>query len=70
MNDCPTCHGSGWWQYDDNHAQPCPLCCKHDQGVWLLTEHYHHAGEWCCKAGCGTTWKGIVDYQRAVAQLT
>jgi hypothetical protein len=29
----------------------------------MLTFEYGDAGAWCCKAGCGTKWDGIVDYQ-------
>ena len=63
--DCRRCDGTGKWRYDDNHAQPCPDCCPHTEGVWYLTFEYG-AGvkRWCCKAGCGTTWAGIVDYQK------
>jgi hypothetical protein len=38
----------------DNHSSPCPDCCKHDKGFWLLKERYGEAnGRWCCKSGCG-----------------
>ena len=60
---CQRCRGTGKWQYDENHAQPCPDCCTHSAGVWMLTFEYGDAGAWCCKAGCGTKWDGIVDYQ-------
>jgi len=60
---CPRCRGTGKWQYDDNHAQPCPDCCLHNQGVWMLTYEYGNGGSWCCKAGCGTKWDGIIDYR-------
>lgn len=56
---CETCHGTGWWQYDHNHAAVCPSCCPHDKGWGLLTEHYagYRPGRetWCCKRGCGFT---------------
>ena len=58
------CGGTGKWQYDENHCQPCPDCCLHQQGVWMLTFEYGDNGKWCCKAGCGTKWDGIVDYQK------
>jgi hypothetical protein len=64
---CKRCGGTGLWQYDDVHAQPCPNCCPHSQGVWMLTFEYgsEDAGKWCCRAGCGTTWDGIIDYQQS-----
>jgi len=61
---CERCRDTGLWRYDHNHAQPCPDCCRHDQGVWMLTFEYGDEGQWCCKAGCGTKWDGIVDYQK------
>ena len=67
MTSCVKCNGTGWYSYDHNHSKPCEVCCLHDQGVWLLTEHYHNAGMWCCKAGCGEVWPGIVDYEQRVA---
>ena len=65
---CRRCHNTGVWQYDHNHGQPCPDCCRHDQGVWMLTFEYgsEDAGKWCCKAGCGTKWDGIIDYRHNV----
>lgn len=61
---CRRCRDTGVWRYDENHGQPCPDCCLHNQGVWMLTFEYGEAGQWCCKAGCGTKWDGIVDYQK------
>lgn len=62
---CPKCHGTGWRQYDHNHAQVCAACCKHDQGWWELTEHYHGYEEGkdnaCCKAGCGTRRRDLKE---------
>jgi hypothetical protein len=56
---CPKCKGEGWYVYSTRgtpHSQPCDVCCKHDQGWWLLEEHYgENNGKWCCKAGCGHT---------------
>ena len=56
-SECPKCNGTGWFSYDMNHSTICDLCCKHDKGYWLLTEHYagYEAGHdnWCCAAGCG-----------------
>jgi hypothetical protein len=66
MSDCSLCRGTGKWQYDDVHSQPCPDCCLHRSGVWLLTFEYGDQGKWCCRSGCGTKWDGVVDYQRAV----
>lgn len=67
---CTKCGGSGLWQYDENHAQPCPACCLHDKGVWLLVEHYGpRNGEWCCLAGCGTTWLTREEYEGGVRGL-
>lgn len=65
MTTCVKCGDTGWYAYDHNHSKICDACCTHNQGVWLLTHHYRDAGEWCCRAGCGETWKGIVDYQHA-----
>jgi hypothetical protein len=62
---CQRCDGTGVWRYDDHHGQPCPDCCTHNQGVWMLTFEYGDAGKWCCRAGCGTKWDGIVDYQQS-----
>jgi hypothetical protein len=66
VSNCQRCHDTGLWQYDDVHAQPCPDCCPHDSGVWMLTFEYGDSGKWCCKAGCGTKWDGIIDYNNAV----
>jgi hypothetical protein len=30
----------------------------------MLTFEYGDAGKWCCRAGCGTKWDGIVDFQQ------
>lgn len=63
---CPNCHGRGWYNYDHHHLKPCEGCCLHNQGVWLLLEYYgDHNWKWCCSAGCGAIWDGIVDYQGA-----
>lgn len=67
---CQRCQDTGIWRYDENHGQPCPDCCPHDQGVWMLTFEYGDEGKWCCKAGCGTKWNGIVDYQQKTNQIT
>jgi hypothetical protein len=64
MSDCRRCHDTGKWQYDEWHSQPCPACCTHSEGVWMLTFEYGDAGKWCCKTGCGTKWDGITDYQK------
>jgi hypothetical protein len=63
---CRRCRDTGKWQYDEWHAQPCPDCCTHNEGVWMLTHEYGEnvAGNWCCRRGCGKMWDGIVDYQR------
>lgn len=59
MNDkpCWKCSGKGsyvYTTYGTPHSKPCEYCCKHDQGWWLLQEHYGpNNGKWCCKAGCG-----------------
>jgi hypothetical protein len=29
----------------------------------MLTFEYGNGGAWCCKAGCGTKWDGIIDYR-------
>lgn len=65
---CEKCGGTGWYSYDHNHSKPCEVCCPHSEGVWMLSYHYgNNTGRWCCSQGCGTTWDGIVDYQRARA---
>jgi len=56
--DCPKCHGTGVYRYDDRHAAICDACCKHNQGWWQLEGAYGlDNGRWACKAGCGV----IVD---------
>lgn len=66
MIACGKCGDTGWYAYDRNHSKPCEECCPHGQGVWHLLDHYGDKnGLWCCRAGCGTTWPGISDYQRA-----
>ncbi len=51
---CRKCLNTGWYQYDNNHSQVCPDCCKHDKGFWELKEFYgKDNGRLCCKAGCG-----------------
>lgn len=58
MPDCTKCGGSGCYAYDHNHGKICEVCCPHDQGRWLLTEHYGgNNGKWCCKRGCGQVWE-------------
>lgn len=60
MNSCKLCHGTGRWQYDNNHSTVCHLCCKHDQGFWELSEPYQGYAEgyrFCCSAGCGHSLK-------------
>ena len=52
--DCPKCHGTGSYMYDENHGKPCELCCPHDEGYWQLKEHYgDNNDKWACKRGCG-----------------
>jgi hypothetical protein len=54
--DCPKCKGKGHYMYDHNHGTICDLCCPHNQGSWLLLEHYGmNNGKWCCLGGCGQT---------------
>lgn len=55
---CERCRDTGRWQYDDHHTQPCPDCCPHNEGVWMLTHEYGQnvAGNWCCRRGCGKMW--------------
>lgn len=50
---CPKCFGKGFYAYDENHSQPCELCCPHDQGFWKLPKDYKDAGKMCCRLGCG-----------------
>ena len=57
---CPRCKGAGFYQYTTHgtpHAKPCDVCCRHDQGFWLLPEGYVNQGQHCCTAGCGYTKK-------------
>ena len=52
--DCPGCHGTGVYRYDERHLAICNLCCKHNQGWWQLEGAYGpDNGRWACKAGCG-----------------
>lgn len=52
---CPKCNGTGSYSYDENHGKICEVCCPHDQGWWLLQEHYgNDNGKLCCLRGCGT----------------
>jgi hypothetical protein len=52
--DCPKCHGTGAYMYDEHHGTVCDLCCRHDMGWWLLEKYYgDDNGKWCCRAGCG-----------------
>lgn len=58
--DCPKCHGTGQYYYDNEHGTICALCCQHNMGWWKLEKHYgKNNGKWCCKAGCGTTKRTI-----------
>jgi hypothetical protein len=44
------------YQYDHNHSTICDACCPHDEGWWLLMEHYNYDnGKYCCRRGCGHT---------------
>jgi hypothetical protein len=53
--DCSKCFDTGSYMYDENHGTVCDKCCQHDEGWWMLEEHYgEDNGKWCCKAGCGT----------------
>lgn len=55
--DCNRCNGTGIYlttTIGTTHYAPCPLCCLHDEGWWLLKECYgKNNGKWCCFAGCG-----------------
>ena len=52
--DCPKCHGTGKYLYDEHHGTVCDLCCQHNMGWWLLEKHYGaDNSKWCCRAGCG-----------------
>jgi hypothetical protein len=52
--DCPKCHGTGIYAYDERHTAICNACCKHNQGWWKLEGAYGaDNGRWACKAGCG-----------------
>lgn len=51
---CPKCEGTGVYRRDARHVAICDLCCKHNQGWWLLEGAYGpDNGRWACKAGCG-----------------
>ena len=53
---CQKCNGTGSYMYDENHRKLCEACCPHDQGWWLLKEHYGpNNGKLACKRGCGET---------------
>jgi len=60
---CSLCSGTGRYQYDHNHSQPCPKCCKHDAGWWELTEHHSgfvaNADNRCCLKGCGALHRDL-----------
>ena len=62
---CGKCKDTGWYQYDHNHTQVCDECCEHKEGWLDLTpSHYRYIeGEdnACCKAGCGTMRRDILD---------
>jgi len=62
---CGKCKDTGWYQYDHNHSQVCDECCEHKEGWWDLTPIYHSYIEGednaCCKAGCGTMRRDILD---------
>lgn len=64
--DCPKCHGTGQWRYDDTHYTVCNLCCKHNMGYWQLKRGYYgkNDGKWCCMAGCGQILEDVPDEQR------
>ena len=51
--NCKKCEGKGHYNYDHNHGKICEVCCPHDEGFWLLTEHHQNAGMMCCLRGCG-----------------
>lgn len=58
---CSKCKDTGFYNstpIGTAHWSPCPLCCKHDNGYWLLTEHYQgfRLGKetWSCNL-CGET---------------
>ena len=51
---CPKCQGAGVYRYSDRSLAICDLCCKHNQGWWLLEGAYGpDNGRFACKAGCG-----------------
>ena len=52
--DCHKCQGTGVYRQDERHMRICDLCCRHNQGWWLLEGSYGaDNGRWACKAGCG-----------------
>ena len=54
-DDCPACHGMGWYNYDHNHGKICEQCCPHNKGWWLLQKYYgEQNGKYACMGGCGT----------------
>jgi hypothetical protein len=54
--NCPKCHGTGSYMYDEHHGTICDLCCDHAHGWWVLREHYgKNNNKFCCLGGCGYT---------------
>lgn len=66
MEKCKWCNDTGWMQYDHNHSQICPHCCKHRTGLWVLSEWHgkDKGGKFCCLTGCGKIWDTIADYEK------
>ncbi len=41
--------------YDENHIQPCEVCCTHLDGWWKMeARDGTNDGKYACKRGCGT----------------
>lgn len=55
---CPKCNGAGHYFYDEIHATPCEVCCKHDHGWWRQTDNFPQPGRLTCRRGCGATKDG------------
>jgi hypothetical protein len=52
--DCAKCDGRGVYRRAESSLVICDLCCKHNQGWWLLEGGYGvNNGRWACKLGCG-----------------
>ena len=52
--NCAKCSGRGVYPRNERSLAICDVCCKHNQGWWLLEGSYGtNNGRWACKVGCG-----------------